>query len=704
MIKNRQVNLQSLAAQIHSILCPPVAIRGSIALSLKTSSVFLTLIFLAGPVGDRAFADNLGDDQVVEELSNLGIEELLDMTVTSISRKEEKLSEAASAVFVITAEDIRRSTANTIPELLRFAPGLSVARVNSHDWAITARGFNGQFANKLLVLIDGRSIYSPVFSGVFWEAQDLPLSNIERIEVIRGPGATIYGANAFNGVINIISKSAAKTKGTSLSLTVGTEDRLVASGSFGFGTENSSTRVFLKGINRDAGSLPEGADANDEWRQVSGGFRHEHSLSTSSDLIVEGGFFDGKLGGSFNIPDSGEDDLRRIVSVDRETEGQYLLGRLTKRNSSKSDWQLQTYLDRERRKDVVNDSSINRFDVDFQHRYNFDENNELIWGLGYSLSSDELGESELANYLDTERNVSVFSAFVQDKFLLSDEAWLIAGSKFEHNDFTGFEYQPSLKFVWAPIPGETYWAGVSRVVRTPSRINQDVELPITSFRTENNLIVENTIFGSRDTESEVSVSYEIGYRKLFSSAFSMDVSLFYNDVSRLITFEPAGVPELDSERGILEQSFVFDNQLSGESTGVELVGNFQPASWLELKASYSFLNIDLKPGSGSRDPRGDDDEGRDPEHQAFLQSRFNLGRNWEFDSSLRYVDELEAFDIDDYLELDLRLSWSPAVNTEVSLVGKNLLESSHREFGTDFVDQPAYEVDRGVFLKISSVF
>ncbi len=697
MKKIRQVQFMRLMEQILSILCPLIA-------NQRKKPVLLALICLAVLLGSPAFADNFGDDQVAEELSNLGIEELLDMTVTSISRKEEKLSEAASAVFVITAEDIRRSTANTIPELLRYAPGLSVARVNSHDWAITARGFNGQFANKLLVLIDGRSIYSPVFSGVFWEAQDLPLSNIERIEVIRGPGATIYGANAFNGVINIISKSAAKTKGASLSLTVGTEDRLVASGSFGFGTENSSTRIFLKGINRDSGSLADGEDANDDWQQVSGGFRHERSLSTNSDLMVEGGFFDGKLGGSFNIPDSEQSDLRRTVSVDRETEGQYLLGRLTKRYGTRSDWQLQTYLDRERREDVVNDSNINRFDVDFQHRYNLDENNELIWGLGYSLSSDELGESELANYLDAERNVSVFSAFIQDKLLLSDEAWLIAGSKFEHNDFTGFEYQPSLKFVWAPIPGETYWAGVSRVIRTPSRINQDVELPITSFRTDNNLIVENTIFGSRDTESEVSVSYEVGYRKLFSSAFSMDVSLFYNDVSRLITFEPEGVPELDSERGVLEQSFVFDNQLSGETSGVELVGSFQPASWLELKASYSFLNIDLKPGSGSRDPRGDDDEGRDPQHQAFLQSRFDLGKNWEFDSSLRYVDELEAFDVDDYLELDLRLSWSPAVNTEVSLVGKNLLESSHREFGNDFVDQPAYEVDRGVFLKISSVF
>jgi len=649
-------------------------------------------------------AETIVDEKMAEKLSAMDIEQLLEMTVTSISRKEEKLSEAASAVFVITSEDIRRSTANTVPELLRYVPGLHVARVNAHDWAITSRGFNGQFANKLLVLIDGRSVYSPVFSGVFWEAQDLPLNDITRIEVIRGPGATIYGANAVNGVINIITKSATETEGGAVSLTVGTEDQLVASGRYGFDLGKGSSRVYLKGIKRDAGRLQDGGEADDDWEQISGGFRHDQKVSENSELIIRGGFFDGELGGSFGIPDSNEEDLERLVSEDRETEGQYILARVTNRNSPDSEWQFQTFLDRERRKDVVNDSNVVRFDADLQNRLSLNKKNELIWGLGYSLSSDELDPSQLTSYQDPERDVSVFSAFIQNQYLFSEEAWLIVGSKFEENDYTGFEFQPSLKLVWAPVPGETYWLGASRVVRTPSRINQDVILPISGVRTEQNLPVENTIFGSRDTESEETISYELGYRKLFENGLSMDIAFFYTDVSNLITFEPLSGPEFDDQRGVVEQSFVFDNQLEGSTQGVELVGKYQVSSEVELTASYSFIDMDLEPEAGSLDPTGDSAEKRTPKHQAFLQTRYSLGKNWEIDGYLRYADELEAFEIDDYIDLDLRLGWVPSENTSISLVGKNLLDSSHREFGDDFVSQPAYEVERGVFVKVDHLF
>jgi len=613
-----------------------------------------------------------------DDLKEKSLKELMEVMVTSVSKKAEKLSEAASAITVITQEDIRRSGATSLPEALRLAPNLEVAQVDSHEWAISARGFNSTTANKLLVLIDGRSVYTPLFSGVFWDVQDTVLEDIDRIEVISGPGATVWGANAVNGVINILTKSARDTQGFLLYGGGGTEQRAFGGVRYGgqLGT-NAYYRVYTKYFDRDDTPLPNGVDGQDAWQMGQGGFRVDWYPGEANQLTVQG---DG-YGGAINQPANG--DIR--------VAGGNLLGRWSHTFSEESDLKAQFYYDRTHRQvPLTFAEDLDTYDFDLQHRFPLGERQDIVWGLNYRLSEDRVANTPNFAFLPAQLSFQLFSAFVQDEItLVRDRLRLTLGSKFEHNDFSGFEFQPSGRLSWTVTSRQTLWAAISRAVRTPSRIDQDFFVP------NNSPPPPFALAGGPEFVSEELRAYELGYRVRPIDRLSFSLAAFYNDYDNLRSLEP-GSPS--------GPPFTVGNGLEGESYGAELAGSYQMTSWWRWQAGYTYLqeHIRLKPGSlDFNQARG---EGSDPENQFSVRSSIDLPGDVELDAALRYVDVLQNIangvrgTVPSYLELDVRLSWMPVKNLELSVVGQNLLDRQHPEFG---FPTSRHEIQRGAFVKVT---
>ncbi|HSS44518.1 MAG TPA: TonB-dependent receptor, partial [Thermoanaerobaculia bacterium] len=400
------------------------------------------------------------------ELKKLSLEELFEMEVTSVSKKPEKLSETAAAVHVVTDEDIRRSAAPSIPEALRDIPGIEVARVDSRQYAITARGFNGTTANKLLVLMDGRSLYTPLYSGVFWDAQDTLMEDIARIEVIRGPGATVWGANAVNGVINIISKSAEETQGLLVTGGGGNEERAFTGVRYGgkLGAD-AYFRVYGKYFDRNDSVRPNGQDANDQFQMGQGGFRVDWKPRADQLFTLQSDVYDG----SAEQPTAGDIDLK----------GGNLLGRWTRHFSANSDLQIQAYYDRtERNIPPIFGEKLDTLDLDVRHRFLPAGGHDVVWGFGYRHTNDKVNNSPALAFLPPNQTRQLATAFVQDEItLVESRLHLTLGSKIEHNDYTGFEYEPSGRLAWTPSKEQTIWAAISRAVRAPSRIDRELFAP-----------------------------------------------------------------------------------------------------------------------------------------------------------------------------------------------------------------------------------
>ena len=609
----------------------------------------------------------------VPDFTQFTLEELANYPVTSVSKSEEKLSTAAAAIHVITQDDIRRSGANSIPEALRMAPGVQVARVDAHTWAITARGFNDVFANKLLVLHDGRSVYTPLFSGVYWDAQDTLLEDIDRIEVIRGPGATLWGANAVNGVINIITKSAKDTQGVLITGGSGTEEHVFGGVRYGGQIgKDAWFRVYGKYFSRDDSALPGGGDANDHWQVSRGGFRADWDASEMNHLTFQGDIYGGNARQTnirlrqtppfTNYPDASHYDIS----------GGNLLGRWTHDFSTDSEFMLQTYYDRTIRNVTVFEEDRQAWDIEAQQRFSLFGRHDVIVGLGYRLMDDSTDGSFDVSLDPEDRTTDVFNAFVQDKItLVADRLWLTLGSKFEHNDYTGSEVQPSGRLTWLPEEHQTLWASVSRAVRTPSRAESDIRLNQPSGVSPSLI---TSIFGSSDYGSEKLIAYEFGYRVQPDERLSFDLALFYNDYDDLRSLEVVG-PQPGPPPFI---PLLADNRLEGITYGGEVSANFQASSWWRLRLAYSYLQMDLDTKDGSTDTTSSAEiEGSSPEHQVSLISSFELPDNFSLDLWARYVDRLPARDIDPYFTFDARLAWRPTKNFEISIVGQNLWDPRH---------------------------
>ncbi|ETX02798.1 MAG: TonB-denpendent receptor [Candidatus Entotheonella factor] len=642
------------------------------------------------------------------DLTEMSIEEVLQLEVTSAAKKPQKLGNAAAAIFALTADDIRRSGATSIPEALRMVPGLQVARIDSNKWAITSRGFNGRFANKLLVLIDGRSVYTPSFSGVYWEVQDTLLADLDRIEVIRGPGAALWGANAVNGIINIITKHARDTQGGLLTAGAGTEER--GTGSLRYGTALSDTaflRIYAKYFNRDGSVDTEGRSTPDAWETIRSGVRLDWQATNDDDLTIQGDVYYGEAKQTLSLP-SFTPPYRERRTTGIDWVGGNLLGRWQHRFTDLGNLTLQAYYDRTSRDESgVMQETRDTFDLDMQHQFLWGNRQDIIWGLGYRFTDDTFNRSNLIRVQPRSRSLHLFSAFVQDDItLIEDRLKLIVGSKFEHNDHTGFEVQPTVRLLWTPHKRHTVWAALSRAVRTPSRGDDDaltdqLILPPKTLQNPGPLPVLVRFLGNRDFVSEKLLAYELGYRMRPIDRLSLDIAAFYNTYDDLRTVEP-GLPftDLTSTPPVIISPLTLDNKLQGETYGVELALEWQLLDRWRINLAYTFLQLDFDLDGDSQSTTSGNDAGFSPNHQVSLRSSIELPGKLTLDTWLRYVDTLSALDIDRYVTLDIRLAWQPLESIELALVGQNLVESHHSEFRQEIFPFQT-EIERGVYGAIS---
>jgi iron complex outermembrane receptor protein len=629
-------------------------------------------------------------------LKSMSVEELMDVEVTSVSRRPEKLSETASAIQVITREDIRRSGATTLPEALRLASNLQVAQKNAHDWGISARGFNTELSNKLLVLVDGRTVYTPLYSGVFWNAQDYLLDDVERIEVVSGPGGALWGANAVNGVINITTRNARDTQGLTLEAGGGTELRQLAGFRYG-GTLSSdlSYRVYAKHFERDDSVLDGGNDASDAWRMTQGGFRADAAPTEQTLFTVQGDVY-------------GTDE-QVAAGNDARLSGANILGRWSQSYSPDAGLSLQAYYDHTRLSlptasnpfapaGVFTDA-LDTYDLDFQHHFALSSRQQLVWGLGYRFTHDEVTAAPTLAFLPPRLDHHLFSAFVEDQIQLQQDVFLTLGSKVEHNDYTGFEYEPNVRLQWNYASQQMVWAAVSRAVRTPSRIDRDLREPTLLPAP----FPASILNGNDDFRSEVLVAYEVGHRAQLGSQLATSVSLFYNDYSEIRSTlpGPAGFPSFGFP-------LVFANDVEGETHGLELSATWQPFDAWRLRGGYNLLEEDLRVKPGAVDFSNALNETADPQQQLTLHSSLDLSPSVQLDIGVRWIDTLHNNDgptagtVPSYFEADARIGWRIGSKLEMSLVGQNLLHDHHPEYG--FPNAARTEVERGVYGKVQLAY
>ncbi len=638
----------------------------------------------------------------VLDFTDLSLEELKNVEIVTASKTPERLSEIPAAVYVITQEDIRRSGANSIPEILRLAPGVQAARVTSTEWDVNIRGLNELYSNKLLVLIDGRSVYTPIFSGVFWDMQDVVIEDIERIEVIRGPGAAVWGANAVNGVINIITKSAAETDGTLLAATGGTEEGV---GTVRYGDRVNAGltyRLYLKYFSRGelAGEWNRLNDIqpSSNWDSWRAGWRMDWRRDAGETFTFQGDAFTSRY----------DTEVERIILTEpyiseesdtSESSGGHLLGRWERRLSGASDMSLQLFYDRAYKEYNPGTSTVDTLDLDGVYHYAGFSRHDIVCGLGFRHISDRFGNSyEIA--IHPERlDQQILSAFIQDEVrLLPDRLSMTLGAKFEHNDYTGFEVQPSVRFLLSADDSQTFWTAVSRAVRVPSRLERDVEgnLLIPGNGSDGPVTVNE--FGNPDLKAETLVAYELGYRVQPADNFWLDAAIFFNDYDDLITLKPGEECLLSDGEDDCGVPLYYDNVMEGEAWGIELAADWAPVRKLRFKAAYTFLETKLNYNPSAADDLEYISFGAEPPRNQFsLRAMADVTPAVEFDLWFRYVDRLADNDVDDYNTLDARLAWRATDHVTLSVTGQNLFDSRHSEYSE-------YEVKRSVYGKIEWAF
>jgi iron complex outermembrane receptor protein len=665
---------------------------------------YLLLMFVGGAVFTAEAAD-----QPTGDLKQLSLEDLMNVEVTSVSKQPEKLLRAPSAIQVITSEDIRRSGATSIPEALRLADNLEVAQENSHDWAISARGFNANLANKLLVLVDGRAVYTPLYGGVLWNVQDYLLEDIDRIEVISGPGGTLWGANAVNGVINIITKSAQDTQGAYAQVAGGKELQELAGARYG--TEiapDAYLRVYGKYTGMGDEVTTTGASAQDSWHMARGGFRMDTDTTVQNRLTVQGDFYNG----TENYGATG----------DGLESGGNILGRWTRAISSDSGLSLQAYFDHTYLSQPFAASppaqyysgfpaaalmdSLDTYDLDFQYHFGWGQREKLIWGLGYRATHEVDEDLSVVRFSPPDLDQSLYSGFLQDEILLLPGVHLTVGSKLEHNDYTGFEVEPSARLQWSPTPQQMIWSAVSRAVRTPSRYDRDLEVPSGLIDAPAPYQFPSAYLkGNPDFVAETLIAYEVGYRAELGSRLSGSISTFYNQYNDLRSTTATPITALY----VFPYPIYFQNNLEGDTYGLELSATYQLLDWWRLHAGYDFLQEHIRVKPGAVDATGATNETADPRGQASLRSAMDLPRKVHFDAALRWVDALHINNgptggpvvgiVPSYFELDSRIAWHATSRLELSLVGQNLLHDHHPEYG--FPSPSREEIERVVFGKIT---
>ena len=652
---------------------------------------------------------------VENEFLDLSLQELLSVEITSAGKKPQPVSQAAAAIFVITQEDIRHSGVTSIPEALRMAPGLDVARIDGNKWAISSRGFNGRFANKLLVMIDGRSVYSPTFAGVYWDVQDTLLEDVDRIEVIRGPGASLWGSNAVNGVINIITKSSANTQGGLISAGAGNYER--GFGGVRYGGDIGDLghyRVYAKYFNRGNNAYADSREIiNDQSDQYRGGFRTDLTPSLRDQVTVQGDYYHGRSGDGMNLDTPIAPDFSTYVRNQQKLTGFNVLSRWQHSLTDTDTLTVQAYYDYTERRRAILDERRRTGDLDIQYRTQRFQGHDVMFGFGYRYTEDFTGATYKVSMDPRNRGTQLYSAFLQDDIqLIKNELTLTLGSKLEHNDYSGFEGQPNLRLLWTPDKNNTVWGSIGRAVRIPSRGDQDVraiQQTLTPANSPAPVPVVVKILGSRQFDAESVIAYELGYKHRVSDQFSFDLATFYNEYTRLRSV--AKCSEAIPIASCLNQSSIpwisdsrFGNQGGHHSYGVELAFDWRPAEQWRFQGVYAFLQMEahaIKSGHTLGDSAGSN-----PVHQASLRTSWSPRRDVDLDLWIRRVDGLNidfgtsTSHIPGYTQLDLRLAWRPVPKLELSFVGFNLLDDRHKEFVSEYNDVPPVEIRRSLFGQV----
>lgn len=612
------------------------------------------------------------------ELADLSLSELMSIEVTTVSRRAQPLRESAAAVFVVTGEELRRAGVRTLADALRFVPGLQVRRTSAQGYAVTSRGFSG---DKLEVLLDGRSVYTPLTSTVFWDTLDTYLPDIDRIEVIRGPGATLWGANAMNGVINIVTRDARSSSGTEVRLGGGNEERAYgALRSVEKLGDDGAVRLFAKSQERGPSVNADGDDSWDGNSLQRAGFRYDGAPAPSQGLQLSGDVYHGRARAN------GFQGNGAPLRTHSESRGGFLQGAWSTHTASGNEWKVDgSYTGYELRYPTVFEERRHSGELGLQNQIALD-GQTIVWGGGARVSTDKTGGAPLLLFFDPEsRSLQKYNVYAQDQIRLGEGGELTLGSKFEHNSITGFEIQPGARLGWVLTPGVFTWGSVSRAVRTPNRLDSDV-LIFCSFSALTNPPCtqgESTRLGNPELKSEKLIAYETGMR-YWNDSFSVELAAFYNDYTDLRSTESGTAP-----------FGTFDNKLEGHGYGGELTAAWTPLSWLGLQAFYGLLKIDVTPAADSIDQRSEASiEGGSPQQSAGLRVSVRPLSQLNVEGFLRYVDRLPAVNVPEYTELNLRTGWRVRPNLELALVGENLLNPSHPEASV------AVELQRSVFLDL----
>jgi iron complex outermembrane receptor protein len=640
-----------------------------------------------------------------EDLSKTSLEDLMNIEVTSVSKTPQKISRTASAIFVITAEDIRRSNATNIPDLLRMVPGLDVAQINANTWAISARGLNGRFSNELLVMLDGRSVYTPTFDGVEWDLLDVPLEDIERIEVIRGPGASVWATNAVNGVINIITKKATDTSGALVVAGGGTVDQ-------GFGTlqyggsigKDTSYRVFTKYLNQDHFPNSSGQDGGDGWNLARIGFRTDTVFSPKDSVTFEGDLYRGREGEPTLLVSS-------IVSPAVQTLTQVNLGGGFLQSvwnhtfSPTAGTSLQLSYDEYERNDVLGETR-GTFDIAFQHHFAWGERQNLVWGLEYRGSNSSAVGTLIVAVNPASARIQMFSSFVQDEIvLIPDHFFLTAGAKVERSYYNGWDAQPSVRVAWTPSAQQTLWAAISHADRTPSEIDNSIVSSLGGFTGPNGPVALR-LLGNVNLGNEQTNWYEAGYRMSLAEKLTLDFAAYFGGQHDEETTEPeTPFSEASPAPPHLVLPLVYANLMHGESHGFEFAANWKPTSRWTLGPGYAFeqIHMHLDPTSHDTTSVGEA-EGSTPVNSAQLRSHVSLLHGWSWDASVYLADRLTDPVIPSYTRLDTGLTWQWNKKISLSLVGQNLLKDRHEEYIDSTGSAGTTEIKRSAYAKFTWQF
>jgi iron complex outermembrane receptor protein len=606
------------------------------------------------------------------DLTEMSLEDLANIEVTSVSKRAQSLSDAPASIYVITSNDIRRSGANSLPEALRLAPNLQVAQVDARNYAITARGFNSPFENKLLVLIDGRTVYTPLFSGVFWDVQNVVLEDVDRIEVISGPGGTLWGANAVNGVINVITKSAADTQGA-LASAGGDKFNKAGEARWGGALANGGHyRVYGKADDGEDLPTEAGKQSLTGWHRKQTGFRSDWG-NNGDGYTVQGDAYDGAL--------------HQALTNDIKVSGANLLGRMNRTLAGGSTLSLQAYWDHtERNQPLAFAERLNTFDLQAQHAIRLSAAQHLVWGGGYRLALDRVDNGAAFGFLPGDFNMNWANIFAQDELALSDKLTLTGGLKLERNNYTGLETLPTLRLAYKPNPNSLAWSALSRSVRAPSRIDRDFYSPTTPKSV--NGVPQYAFAGGPDFQSEVANVLEVGYRAQPLATLSYSVTAFYSQYDRLRTTEP-------NPNG---PGMVFLNRASGRNRGVEMWSSWQALPHWRLSAGFVAQHVETTLDPGSRDATGTTGLATsDPSNFWQLRSSFDIAEGKELDVMMRHVGALSMPALPAYTAVDMRYGWKLRRDLELSLLGQNLFDPKHAEYGAAPV-RAVYE--RALYVKL----